>query len=134
LWGITYCVPLPSSSSFKRLLAVEVTLDWLFPLMKQQLTQSEQVNYLELGDPFVWSQASEQWIVSSKELQLVRSWLAQENTTASDRLCLIIGDVADKGFPAALLMARTVIRACVSMLPTAMRAHSRPRRKCCGEP
>lgn len=26
----------------------------------------------------------------------------------SDRLCLIIGDVADKGFPAALLMARTV--------------------------
>ncbi|MBK1986085.1 SpoIIE family protein phosphatase [Sphaerospermopsis aphanizomenoides BCCUSP55] len=26
----------------------------------------------------------------------------------SDRLCVIIGDVADKGFPAALLMARTV--------------------------
>ncbi|MBD2627670.1 ATP-binding SpoIIE family protein phosphatase [Trichormus variabilis] len=26
----------------------------------------------------------------------------------SDRLCIIIGDVADKGFPAALLMARTV--------------------------
>jgi len=26
----------------------------------------------------------------------------------SDRLCLIIGDVADKGFPSALQMARTI--------------------------
>ncbi|AFY74705.1 HAMP domain-containing protein,histidine kinase [Synechococcus sp. PCC 7502] len=57
LSGVTYCVPITSG-----ILAMEVNLDWITPLMQKYLTQPDEVNFLKLGETFVIS-PSNQWIV-----------------------------------------------------------------------
>ncbi|MBD2693623.1 ATP-binding SpoIIE family protein phosphatase [Anabaena catenula] len=85
--GITYCVPLAANrnSATRRLLAIEMNLDWVAPALAEKLAQSDEVHYLELGDPFVLSPANTQWIVKPANPQLDNSWLSQINNPRNDR-------------------------------------------------
>ncbi|WP_204368747.1 SpoIIE family protein phosphatase [Neosynechococcus sphagnicola] len=87
--SITYCIPLFKPSHFRRtatnkLLAIEVSLNWLSPFLAQQLTQSDPANYLSLGDPFVLSPANGQWIVKPGNPKKVESWFSEKSYTLSD--------------------------------------------------
>lgn len=78
-WGINYCVPLSSIRS-NDFLAISVSLDWLSALSEPELSQSKSVNYLELGEPFVFSVSNQKWIVQPQEPQLIQSWLNKAKT------------------------------------------------------
>jgi phosphoserine phosphatase RsbU/P len=86
--SITYCVPLATNpniarispnSSKTRYLATEIDLDWLPPLIAEQFSNTDEINYRELGDPFVVALSSTQWLVKPRNSQQVQSWLSQQN-------------------------------------------------------
>ncbi|GBO52625.1 serine phosphatase RsbU, regulator of sigma subunit [Pseudanabaena sp. lw0831] len=86
--SITYCIPLAtdlnianalSSNPRIRYLAVELDLDWLSTLIAKQFTNTDEINYLELVDPFVVTSSGTQWLVKPKNSQQVQSWLSQQN-------------------------------------------------------
>ncbi|MFM7600049.1 MAG: serine/threonine protein phosphatase, partial [Pseudanabaena sp.] len=111
--GITYCFPLTSNpniintsgSQTSRYLAVEIDLDWLSLLINEQFTNTDEINYRELGDPFVVTASGQQWLVKPNRSQQVQSWLFQQNTQGSE---LQLSLIHTKVNPQGPLIAKTV--------------------------
>lgn len=111
--GITYCFPLTSNpniintsgSQTSRYLAVEIDLDWLSLLINEQFTNTDEINYRELGDPFVVTASGQQWLVKPNRSQQVQSWLFPQNTQGSE---LQLSLIHTKVNPQGTLIAKTV--------------------------
>jgi sigma-B regulation protein RsbU (phosphoserine phosphatase) len=78
--------------------------------LESELSIAAQIQRTMIPRISIDSQSNSPYEISAllKPARIVGGDLYDFFMLASDRLCLIIGDVADKGFPAALLMARTV--------------------------
>ncbi|WP_016950028.1 SpoIIE family protein phosphatase [Anabaena sp. PCC 7108] len=78
--------------------------------LESELSIAAQIQRTMVPKTTVDSSCNSPYLISAllKPARIVGGDLYDFFLLGSDRLCIIIGDVADKGFPAALLMARTV--------------------------
>lgn len=90
--AIAYCAPL----SKQQAIAVEVTLDWLQPLITDKLQVIDEFNPVKMGQPFAIDLKTERWLVSpSKSIQTL-SWfspksLSQLNKQSSSNISFNTG-------------------------------------------
>ncbi|CAN1212180.1 SpoIIE family protein phosphatase [Tumidithrix helvetica PCC 7403] len=103
--------------------------------MESELSIAGQIQYSMLPKIAVADSPTRRYQLSTllEQARLVGGDLYDFFQMEDDRLCIIIGDVADKGIPAALLMARTVtlMRTMVKQTSTPVKALSAVNRELC---
>ncbi|MEE3715408.1 SpoIIE family protein phosphatase [Tumidithrix elongata RA019] len=103
--------------------------------MESELSIAGQIQYSMLPKTEVADSPTRRYQLSTllEQARLVGGDLYDFFPMGDDRLCIIIGDVADKGIPAALLMARTVtlMRTMVKQTSTPVKALSAVNRELC---
>lgn len=65
----------------KDLLAIELTLDWLEPLVIRKLNVIDKINHFSIGKPFVIDLRNDQWLVNPPKFIRSLSWFSEKNTT-----------------------------------------------------
>ncbi|MBL1209458.1 SpoIIE family protein phosphatase [Geminocystis sp. GBBB08] len=78
---IIYCTSFGQEKVTQNLLAMEVTLDWLKPLVTRKLYLEDKVNHFSMGEPFVINLATKQWLVTPSETIRSLTWFSQKYTT-----------------------------------------------------
>ena len=76
--SITYCAPFLQGENIG-VVAVELSLDWLSPLIRKKPDFNDGINQLDIGDPFLISQSPQQWIISPAHPDRVMYFLSKKD-------------------------------------------------------
>jgi phosphoserine phosphatase RsbU/P len=76
--SITYCAPFRHRETIG-VVAVELSLDWLSPLIRKKPNFNDGINQVDIGDPFLISRSPQQWIVSPGNPDRVMSFLSKKD-------------------------------------------------------
>ncbi|MEA5619118.1 SpoIIE family protein phosphatase [Cronbergia sp. UHCC 0137] len=75
--SIIYCVPFRRRETLG-VVAVELSSDWLIPLIRQKPNLKDGINQTDIGDPFLISLSTREWIVSPVKPDQVMSFLSSQ--------------------------------------------------------
>lgn len=78
--SLIYCTSVGEEKITQNLLAIELTLDWLEPLVTRKLNLEDKINHFSIGQPFVMDLVVKQWLISPPETIKSLSWFSQHST------------------------------------------------------